>query len=123
MSDLKKTDMLDDLFATAKTETPMPSGDFMLQMQQLALDAQPMPHRAPEPKQGVFAQILGALGGWPAVAGLAAATVAGVWIGAVSPETMTNSMSGLLGTSSELYDSDATFADPLSGFEMAFAEG
>lgn len=34
-------------------------------------------------------QAFRALGGWPAVAGLATATVAGVWIGATKPDAMT----------------------------------
>lgn len=36
----------------------------------------------PEPQsEGIFASILNAIGGWPAMTGLATATVAGLWIG------------------------------------------
>jgi hypothetical protein len=32
-------------------------------------------------RQGLFSQFMQAIGGWPSLAGLATATVAGVWIG------------------------------------------
>lgn len=36
--------------------------------------------------RGAFEAVLRALGGWPAVAGLAAASMAGIWIGAAAPD-------------------------------------
>lgn len=49
---------------------------------------------------GILAAFLAALGGWPAVAGLASAAMAGVWIGAASPD-LVNGLVGLNDTSSE----------------------
>ncbi|SNS48673.1 hypothetical protein [Tropicimonas sediminicola] len=47
-------------------------------------DAAPeaMPVPVPEaPRRGLFAGLLQAVGGWPAMAGLVTATAAGIWIG------------------------------------------
>jgi len=41
--------------------------------------------RAPAPPRGWLAALGAALGGWPSLAGLATAAVAGVWIGAAQP--------------------------------------
>ena len=37
---------------------------------------------------GLLASALATIGGWPAAAGLATATAAGIWIGAVQPEAL-----------------------------------
>lgn len=45
--------------------------------------------RAPRGAGGLLAGLAAALGGWPAVAGLASAAVAGLWIGAAQPSLLT----------------------------------
>ena len=51
---------------------------------------------APARALSVWAQIGAALGGWPAISGLATATVAGVWIGVSPPAQLSTQVSPLL---------------------------
>ena len=46
------------------------------------------------PRAGLWARIRQGLGGYPAVAGLAAAGVAGVWIGLALPEVLIDGVGG-----------------------------
>ena len=57
-------------------------------------------------RQSVFANLLAGIGGWPSVAGLATATVAGIWIGFSAPETVDGLAGGVLSLTdgSELND-------------------
>ena len=55
-------------------------------------DREQAAHMAPPPRpsrSGLLAGLVNALGGWPAMAGLATAAVAGVWIGAAPPDGLT----------------------------------
>lgn len=54
--------------------------------------------------------IVGALGGWPAMAGLAAASMAGVWIGVAQPDLV-------LGPSDAMFD----LTDLMPGYAEALA--
>ncbi|MGR3290046.1 MAG: hypothetical protein ACU0C9_02455 [Paracoccaceae bacterium] len=64
---------------------------------------------------GVFSGILSALGGWPSLAGLTTATVAGIWIGYASPDTLSVITEIYFATefTSEIGDFMPTFADVL----------
>ncbi len=97
---------LDALFASAR-QTPVELGaplqsriladaaDEQARWQQPA----PPPRRA---KRSPVAQLLAALGGWPSVGGLIAASCTGLWVGLAAPEAM-------LGTSGlSLFGSAAT---------------
>lgn len=66
--------------------------------------------------RGVWAQLGAALGGWPAVAGLAAASVCGLWLGINPPD-------GLSDLAALYLTDEAAVLDPLSGFDMALGEG
>lgn len=72
------------------------------------------PRTAPQ-RTGLWAQIGAVLGGWPAVAGLAAASVCGLWLGISPPQ-------GLSDTAALYYSDDGALLDPISGFEFAFEE-
>ncbi|TNF23246.1 MAG: hypothetical protein EP318_00725 [Rhodobacteraceae bacterium] len=69
----------------------------------------------PAPRAGLWAQIGAVLGGWPALAGLAAASVCGLWLGLNPPQ-------GLSDTAAVYYSDDTALLDPVSGFEFAFEE-
>lgn len=73
------------------------------------------PPRAAPPRAGLWAQIGAVLGGWPAVTGLAAASVCGLWLGISPPQ-------GLSDTAAVYYSDDSTLLDPISGFEFAYEE-
>jgi len=72
--------------------------------------------RAPA-RPGWLAALIATLGGWPAVAGLATATVAGIWIGYAAPDTLNQLTDGYLAVGS--YE----FGDLLPAVDLAAKEG
>jgi len=80
---------LEPFFAAARACAPEPSAALMARVAQAAeeaMQAQRVPLRGPVPARAPLAERLGALlGGWPAMAGLAAAVLVGLWIGAGLP--------------------------------------
>ena len=94
MRDLDDSE-LDLLFEAARDVGPLPSPDLLARVLAEAEALQPRPPElaAPVPPQGARAVsaglvggLLAAIGGWAAVAGLATATLAGVWIGYAHPD-------------------------------------
>lgn len=111
--------LLDMVFAAAKEDpAAMPTPDFMARVLADAEAARPAPAPiAPPvetPRLSVAAKFVALLGGWQSVSGLAAATVAGVWIGVAAGPAMLQSdlTTNLLVTNDEMYLSalDASFA-------------
>jgi len=100
--------MLDAYFEAARAETAAPSTELMARV---LSDAQDVQDGLLAPSDKAMARFAGlrravrALGGWPAVAGLASATVAGVWIGATQPNALTPYTS-LLQQDAALYQID-----------------
>lgn len=88
---------LDGLFAAARDETPMPSAELVGRVlaDAEAVQAGFVAPAAARPAR--FGGLIAALGGWPALAGLATAAVAGITIGIVSPETVDTLSGGALG--------------------------
>ncbi|MEL7346036.1 MAG: dihydroorotate dehydrogenase [Pseudomonadota bacterium] len=86
MSD--KDNALEDLFAQARAHRPSPSDDLMARVMADAMETmvRPEPATTTSHPRGFLALI----GGWPSLAGLATATVAGIGIGFASPETVTD---------------------------------
>lgn len=105
----------------AKTAAPVPSEALMARVMADAdavlaeRRAGPTPAAAP---QGWFKGALQAIGGWPALAGLATATMAGIWIGFAQPGALGTVADGVLATSSD-YD----LGDFMPGFDNLLAEG
>ena len=73
-------------------------------------------------RPGRLAQFFALLGGWPAVAGLATATVAGLWIGTTSPD-MLYAQTGLFESASSSEASDLYLVDAFSAFDALPAGG
>ncbi|MBA83961.1 MAG: dihydroorotate dehydrogenase [Rhodobacteraceae bacterium] len=115
---------LDDLFAQARAQDAMPSADFMQQVLDDALAAQPGPVVvgpvvvARGRRGGRLRQFLNAVGGWPAMAGLATAGVAGLWIGVNPPDTLATTAETFLGAETDLY-----LVDLMPGYDFTLAEG
>lgn len=81
---------LDALFSAAAQDRPTPSDDLMARIMADAQAEIPSP-RAALPvasRQGWFASVVAAIGGWPAAAGLATAAVTGLVIGLVPPDSL-----------------------------------
>lgn len=85
--------LLAPFFTAARETAPAPSPDLMarvmadaeaVQAQQGAVAGA----RPAAPRAGPWARLAQGLGGWPAMAGLGAAGLAGVWIGLSLPETL-----------------------------------
>ncbi|SHJ71627.1 hypothetical protein SAMN05444000_11225 [Shimia gijangensis] len=100
--------MLDALFEAARTDDRAAARPDLLA--RVLADAEALQptldplKRRDKPRKSVFAQLFGALGGWPSVTGLAAATVAGVWVGFVAtPELLPNGVASLIGADTEIY--------------------
>lgn len=77
-------DMLDDLFATARAVAPDPSDELVARV---LADAGSI-SQPPVAQRGLWAPLLDMIGGWPAMGGLAAATIAGIWIGVAPPASV-----------------------------------
>lgn len=93
-------DMLDDLFAEARGVNPQVSDDLTARV---LVDAGAAQEAAPAPKSvaqpGLWSRLMDMVGGWPSVGGLAAATVAGIWIGVAPPASVENLTASLVGDS------------------------
>ncbi len=108
---------LDALFEEARGESPTPSDDLVARIVQDAAQMQPKPASSEghEPT-GVFRQFLAAIGGWPALGGLATAAITGVYIGVAQP--------GLVGvTAAELEDLDYVSTEIWPSDDLFFEEG
>lgn len=110
---------LDDLFATARVQAPQPSFDLMdrvlsdaLSVQELAEADTPVPQVKSEP---FWRAALAALGGWPAMAGLATACVGGVWIGINPPDLVSDSATVFFAL-----ETDSYLVDAMPGFSADF---
>lgn len=121
----KDNGFLDVLFADerqARVDAPEVSAELLARVLGDAETVQaefaaPLPERSTAPVQrGFLAQIGAALGGWPAFAGLAAASVCGLWLGVSPPEGLSDMAALYLG-------GEDTLLDPVSGFDLALVEG
>ena len=85
---------LEDLFAAARETAPMPSRalwERVLADSQAHLPEPVRPDRGADrarPRQPLLVAISAALGGWGLMAGLATATIAGLWIGYAHPHIL-----------------------------------
>ena len=70
-------------------------------------------------RPSLWAMVAGAVGGWPAMAGLATATVAGVWIGVSAPTGLSNMAMTVWGGSTGAYVVDFDASDT---FQIAEGE-
>lgn len=125
MTDNKDFD-LETYFAAERDVTSQPSVELMARiMADSRTHAQthsPAARAAltprPAVRRGMFASLLDAVGGWPSLAGMATATVAGVWIGFSQPAGLDLVADQLLGTSDTTY-----LVDLVPAFYTEFEEG
>lgn len=89
-----ESDMLDDIFAAARAETPRVPDALLARV--LADAARMVPE--PAPRQSLWDALLDMIGGWPSVGGLAMAGVAGVWVGFAPPALVSTWTDDLIGT-------------------------
>ena len=90
---------LEAFFAAARDVAPAPSSELMAR---IVADAEAtLVARAPAPlavprRRGRLRAVLAGLGGWPTLASMVTATLAGVWFGFASPDSLNTLSGGLL---------------------------
>ena len=107
MTDERKTqlddDGLEDFFEAARRMAPSPSDALMARVLADALAAQPVAAPCPVPRPGAWAQLREALGGWPALGGLATAGVMGLAIGIAAPAGLADLATAVLDQGTDTY--------------------
>jgi len=117
-------DGLDVFFEAARSEAPPLPGGLAARMLGDAYEVQA--GRAAMPpagrrRRGAVPALLAAIGGWPAMGGLAAATAAGVWIGISPPAAVTEAVADQVAWLGGDYAADTWMVDTMSNFdELAF---
>ena len=114
-------DELEDLFNSARQAVPAPSDALYERIvqaseQQMAIQNQQTNGAANTPW---WRQLWQDIGGMPSFAGLTAAAIFGVWIGAFSDGISTTSLEFLAAQAAEETD----FLDPFSGLDFTYLEG
>ncbi|MBV1867384.1 MAG: hypothetical protein KUG69_05700 [Marinosulfonomonas sp.] len=116
--DLQESE-LDALFSAAADATPLPSSTLL---ERVSADAEAeianVAVARPARGAGLFARFVSLIGGWPTAAGLATATVAGIWIGYAVPETV----DGLAG-SAWFTGSNLDMVEFTASFDSLLGEG
>ncbi len=111
---------LDAAFAAARAQKPQPSSDVMARVladaELVQSELACLPVR-PQQRRGYLRQFLEALGGWPAMAGLATAGIAGVWLG-INPQIgVSDAVAEFLGAG----DTVGYAVDVMPGAELGLA--
>lgn len=104
-------DMLEDILAQARGLTAAPSDALMARVLTDADAMQPAPTAVSVPQRGLWPRLMEVIGGWPAVSGLAAATIAGIWVGVAPPSSVQDLAATLAGdeVSISLFATDLMF--------------
>ncbi len=121
---------LEALFQALRDVPEDPSPDLLARVledayaEQDALAARAIPEPEPTAPQtaprGLIRSILDAIGGWPAVAGLATATVAGVWIGYNPPTALDDLTLSVMESS---YGYNSSLGSMLPQYDELLADG
>lgn len=105
---------LDAALADIADQHPQVPDALMTAVLRDAAHLQPRALVQPDPV-GLWQAFLELIGGWPAVSGLAAAGVAGVWMGIAPPVALETAAAQMLGTTQVV---DLFGTDTLSGFAV-----
>jgi hypothetical protein len=109
---------LEAFFEAGRTAAPQPSGDLMARILADAEAARVFAAAPRAVRRGLWASLMAAIGGWPAVASLATATVAGLYIGVSPPAQLEDFAVTYLGATDY-----AVSGDFAPGFEDILTEG
>lgn len=107
-----KPDPLEQEFSALKAQAKPPSADLMVRVLRDADDVQTDFVAPPPPARKSFsARFVDLIGGWPSMAGLATAGIAGVWIGLSQPTALIAGSQALLygAATDALVDLDPSF--------------
>ena len=114
---------LELFFKAARAQSPVPGDDLMARVLADAAALQPQGAAS----AGLWSRLVSRaqglrqeMGGWPAMTGLAAATVAGIWVGSVAPDLASEAITGYWSGESEVYVFDVMAGDAYASLEGAF---
>ncbi|AML51602.1 hypothetical protein [Falsihalocynthiibacter arcticus] len=110
---------LDSFFEAEKKDTSEPSAEFLANVladATLVQNQLGLANKAPKTSTGFWRTLNAVLGGWPTFAGLATATIAGVWIGVSPPQGLDTLTDSVLGNSFD-------YSDYLPSFDSVLTEG
>ena len=113
-----ETDFLDALFDEAKSQTAEPSDALMSRVLADAAHFQPQAAPVERQKQSLWARLFNDLGGWPALSGVAAAGVAGLWFGLAPPDAFDGWVGEVMGSTTSV-----SFGYDLAMFEEGAIDG
>ena len=105
---------LSDMFQVAREAAELPSRALMARVEADAMATQAR-FDTSRARPAFWRDLFRTLGGWPSMAGLATATVAGVWLGAFPPDFLPSAADAYLGLSDAGYLIDAA---PGLGFDL-----
>lgn len=114
---------LDRCLSEARDCPPAPPADLAARVLADAMEVQagltgPAPR--PQPRRpGLWQQLVEALGGWPALGGLAAACAAGVWMGVSPPQILPDPVTFVQNRMSATSDLDVLY---MGALDLALAE-
>jgi len=114
-----ENELLDNLFAEARSEEVSPSDDLLTRV--LADAAALQPQQPPVTVISVptlWTRVMNSIGGWPALSGVAAAGVAGLWVGLVPPDAIDSWVADALGDTTSI-----SFIDDFSILEEGSVDG
>lgn len=108
---------LDELFASAHGNSPLPSADLVGRILADAEAVQAVEVAVTPAPSGLWTRLLQGIGGWPSAVGLASAAMAGVVIGFTSLETLDSVSGGYLSvvTGYGVTDLMPSFGDLIEG--------
>jgi len=106
-----KTSFMDDLFAQART--PDAASDDLMARVLADADATMLREPSLPTHRSWWQDMLQIVGGWPAMGSVAAAGVAGLWVGLAPPATIETWVAELLGTTTQI-----TLLPDLDGLEF-----
>ena len=115
MTTNERDDGLEALFAEARALRPVPSEDLMARLMADAERERPQPAVVSAAPRSGWRDWISALGGWPAMGGLVAATVTGLWIGTAPPAGLSSLLPSLWGEAVSV--AVGADEDPLSWLE------
>ena len=110
--------LLDDLFEEVVRDRVEPSDELMSRILADAEDLQPVAQVAVVSPPTLWSRAMASIGGWPALSGLAAAGVAGLWIGLTPPDSIDSWVADVMGSTTSV-----SFVDEFAVFEEGAFDG
>ena len=110
--------LLNDLFEDVKQETVEPSDALMARVLADAAQLQPVKASAIVEAPSLWSRAITSIGGWGAMSGVAAAGVAGLWIGLTPPDSVDSWVAEAMGSTTSI-----SFVDEFAVFEEGSFDG